>query len=426
MKPIDVIGMGHSKKDLTQRHLEIINRCDILIAGKRLLAMFDLPGVEKIRVTGAIENIVEIIKKKMDISKIVVLASGDPLYYGIGSTLINYFPKEQITVYSNISSVSAAFAAIKEPWHDAKIITLHGKQSKPFCFSTLEGEDKVAFLTDPKNNPQYIADELIKNRLLNFKFCVVENLGDEKKEKIKWMKNIEEAATQKFSHPNIVILKKDRAAYNKNISHETHIGMEDSEFKHSKGLITKSEIRSITLSKLKLIKKNHRLWDVGSGSGSLAIEAALQIPEGEVYAIEKNQNRICDIVYNSRKFNCANIKVLHNTFLEGVDDIEKRPDRIFIGGGGKGLQKILHSCCKKLLPSGVIVINSVVLQNFQTALNLLERLKFNPQIVQIQISRSRSMPSGDRLEALNPVWIISGTKPGKANNIEPSVWNATL
>ena len=161
MKPIDIIGMGQSKKDLTQNHLDIINRCDVLVAGRRYLEMFDLPDIQKISITGSIKNIVETIKKQMDISKVVVLASGDPLFYGIGSTLIQYFHKEQINIHSNISSISAAFAAIKEPWHDAKIISLHGKKSKPFCFSTLAGESKVVFLTDPQKNPQYIAKVVI-------------------------------------------------------------------------------------------------------------------------------------------------------------------------------------------------------------------------------------------------------------------------
>ena len=410
MKPIDIIGMGQSRKDLTQNHLDIISRCDVLVAGRRYLEMFDLPDIQKIPITDSIKNIVEIIKKQMDISKIVVLASGDPLFYGIGSTLIQYFHKEQINIHSNISSISAAFAAIKEPWHDAKIISLHGKKSKLFCFSTLAGENKVAFLTDPQKNPQYIAAELIKNNFFNFTFCVLENLGDMKKEKIKWLENLEEIATQKFSQPSIVILKKIKKE-NTDVSHETHIGMDDSLFKHSKGLITKSEVRSITLSKLKLIKKNHLLWDIGSGSGSLGIEAALQIPEGGVYAIEKNQNRISDIVYNIKKFNCTNIKIINKEFPEGVNEIEENPDRIFIGGGGKNLQKIINICCEKIIPSGIIVVNSVLLQNFQTALNLLKELNFDPQIVQIQIARSKPMPFGDRLEALNPVWIISGIKP---------------
>ena len=410
MSLIDIIGMGQSKKDLTLNHLEIINKCDVIIAGKRHLAMFDLPGIEKIPITSSIQSIVDIIKEKINANKIVVLASGDPLFYGIGSTLVRYFDKKQINIHSNISSVAAAFAAIQEPWHDAKIISLHGKQNKPFSFSTLARENKIAFLTDPKNNPQYIAEQLIKNNLLDFKFCVLENIGDKKKETVTWLDNMEQVKNNNFVQPNIVILKKIKKEKN---DLQTHIGMDDSDFKHSKGLITKSEIRSVTLSKLKLTKKNHCLWDIGSGSGSLGIEAALQIPEGYVYAMEKNQERILDIVYNIKKFNCPNVKVLKTEFPQGVDDeILDIPDRIFIGGGGKQLGQIIKFCCEKLSSSGIIVINTVVVQNFQSALDILKQLNFNPQTIQIQVARSKPMPFGDRLEALNPVWIISGSKPG--------------
>ncbi len=414
MNVIDIIGIGQSKKDLTQNHLDIINRCDVIIAGKRHLALFDLTGIEKIPIKSSIKSIVNIIKAKMNTNKIVVLASGDPLFYGIGSTLIHYFDKQQINIHSNISSVSAAFAAIKEPWHDAKIISLHGKQNQPFIFATLARENKVAFLTDPNKNPQYIAAQLLRNNLLEFEFCVLENIGEKKKERVTWFENPELIKKQNFSQPNIVILKKGKE---EKINFQTHIGMNDSEFKHSKGLITKSEIRSVTLSKLKLIKRDHLLWDIGSGSGSLGIEAALQIPEGYVYAMEKNQERIVDIAYNIKKFNCPNIKVLNTEFPEGIDDkIKEIPDRIFIGGGGRQLEQIIKFCCEKLAPSGIIVINTVVVQNFQSALKVLKELEFDPKAVHIQIARSKAMPFGDRFEALNPVWIISGSKPGHANN----------
>jgi precorrin-6B C5,15-methyltransferase / cobalt-precorrin-6B C5,C15-methyltransferase len=420
MNTFDIIGMGQNKNDLTQTHLDIIKRCDVMIAGRRHLDMFDLPEIQKIPITSSIKNIIDTIKEKIKINKIVVLASGDPLLHGIGSTLIRHFDKKQINIHSNISSVSAAFAAIKEPWHNTRIISLHGKQTRQsFCFSELVKENKVAFLTDPQNNPQYIAAQLQKLNQINFKFCVLENLGDKKKEKISWFENYESIAAQKFSQPNIVILKKIVKEKN-DFSHEkihqdTYIGMIDSEFRHSKGLITKSEVRCISLSKLKLIKKNHLLWDIGSGSGSLGIEAALQLQNGKVYAIEKKIDRISDIAYNIKKFNCSNIKVVNKNFPDGVDEIKNTPDRIFIGGGGKNLKEIIKTCCEKIAPSGVIVINSVVVQNFQTALNLLKELNFNPEVVQVQISRLKAMPFGDRLEALNPVWIISGTKPGKEN-----------
>jgi precorrin-6Y C5,15-methyltransferase (decarboxylating) len=86
---------------------------------------------------------------------------------------------------------------------------------------------------------------------------------------------------------------------------------------------------------------------------------------------------------------------------------------VFIGGGGKNLEQIISAACDNLASSGIIVINTVLLQNFEIAVRLLKDYKFDPHFVQIQVSRSKAMPFGDRLEALNPVWIISGSKPNK-------------
>ncbi|MCD4721366.1 MAG: precorrin-6y C5,15-methyltransferase (decarboxylating) subunit CbiE [Desulfobacula sp.] len=409
MNQIDIIGIGLGKEDLTSRHLALIKKCDVMVGGKRHLSMFDYPDIQKIPIKSNINSIIEAIKEKMSRHKIVVLASGDPLFYGIGSTLTQHFDKKYLNIYSNISCISAAFAAIKEPWHDAKIVSLHGKQKESFTFSRLAEENKIAFLTNPERGPKYIAAGLVKESLYDFKFCVLEKLGDRDREKIRWFEKLDLVKEQTFSQPNIVILLKHlkEKSY---FSHETHIGMEDSLFKHSKGLITKSEIRSITLSKLKLIKKDHVFWDIGSGSGSVGIEASFQIPRGHVSAIEKHPQRIADIIHNIKNFNCSNVKVMNAAFPEGIEEL-KTPDRIFIGGGGKNLEQIIKAACDKLTPSGIIVINTVLLQNLETALKLLKKNKFDPRFVQIQVCRSKGMPFGDRLEALNPVWIISGSKP---------------
>ena len=412
MNAIDIIGIGLGREDLTQKHLDLIRACDVLVGGDRHLKWFDDLGKQQISVKGPIAKVVEAIREKMGQNKIVVLASGDPLFYGIGSTLIQYFDKAQLNIHSNISSVSAAFAAIKEPWHDAAVISLHGKkEAETLSFSSLSHENKIAFLTSPEMHPGVIAERLIKEGIYDFRACVLENLGAGDQERISWFDNMDLVSRQTFQEPNIVILLKRRLQKSPAVSRETYIGMEDSLFKHSKGLITKSEIRCVTLSKLKLIKKDHVLWDIGSGSGSVGIEASFLIPWGLVYAIEKHPGRISDMVHNIKNFNCSNVKVVNSEFPDGIEDF-KTPDRIFIGGGGKNMAEIMETCCEKLAPAGTIVINTVLLQTITTVLSCLEKQEFLTDVVQIQVSRSRAMPYGDRLEAVNPVWIISGAKKG--------------
>ncbi|OGR39278.1 MAG: hypothetical protein A3J80_11450 [Desulfobacula sp. RIFOXYB2_FULL_45_6] len=409
MHAIDIIGIGLCIDDITQNHLDLIRACDILVGGERHLEWFDDLGKETIVIKSQIVKVVETLREKMKHSKIVVLASGDPLFYGIGSTLIQYFDKEHFNIYSNISSISAAFAAIKVPWHDAAVISLHGKK-EAISFPKLSNENKIAFLTSPKMNPRDIAEMIIKEGLYEFRVCVLENIGHKDKEKISWFDDIDLMRRQTFQDPNVVILLK-RVLQKKEVSRETHIGMDDSLFKHSKGLITKSEIRCITLSKLKLIKKDHILWDIGSGSGSVGIEASFLIPWGLVYSIEKHPGRISDIVHNIKNFNCSNVKIVNTEFPDKTEDL-RTPDRIFIGGGGEKMPEIMEMSCEKLAPYGIIVINTILLQTIGIAMTILEKHRFRTEVVHVQISRSKPMPYGDRFEAINPVWIISGSKKG--------------
>ena len=412
MNPIHVIGMGQGRQDLTAAHLSLIDSCDVLVGGRRLLELFDTSNKQTLPVNADIDGLMDSISRIDEDRMIVVLASGDPLFHGIGSTLIKYFDRERIHIHSNISIVSAAFAAIKEPWHDAKIVSLHGKQPDSFLFSELSDVCKVAFLTDLQKDPRYIATELIEHGFEEFNICVLECIGDLEKETIRWFDAPASVLGVQFSQPNVVILiRQSRPAASRRVV--THIGMDDSLFQHSKGLITKSEIRGISLSKLRLVKKDHVLWDIGSGSGSVGIEASFLIPHGSVYLIEKNAKRISDIVNNIRNFNCLNTKVLNANFPEDIQDLPG-PDRIFIGGGGQGLESVLQFSCDALDPGGIVVVNTVLIQNLDTAVRVFEDKGFAPDAVQVQVSKMKKMPYGQRFESLNPVWIVSGVKPGKS------------
>ncbi|MCF8087184.1 MAG: precorrin-6y C5,15-methyltransferase (decarboxylating) subunit CbiE [Desulfotignum sp.] len=410
MKPIHVIGIGQGKQNLTQQYLDIIRTADVLVGGRRLLNLFCSHQGETIVLDRHIDRAMDKIKDRMTRCQVVVLASGDPLFYGIGTTLMAHIDKTFIQFYPNICSVAAAFAALKEPWHDVKIISLHNRSLPDFCFVDLARENRVAFLTSPAQDPVFIAKNLIDYQVSGFRFYVLEALGDMEKEKISWFDDPARVLDQSFFHPNVVILIKQNTAQPANVSHETHPGMADDRFRHSSGLITKSEVRSISLSKLKLVRKDHILWDIGSGSGSVGIEASFTIPGGQVVAIEKTSSRISDITHNINQFQCPNVQVKQLDFPRGADTLP-RPDRIFVGGGGRALDDILVTACDRLMENGVIVVNTVLVQNMTLAFACLEKNRLNPEMIQVQISRSRTMPYGTRLESLNPVWIIFGTKP---------------
>ena len=300
--------------------------------------------------------------------------------------------------------MAAGFARIKEPWSNVRVVSLHGRENENILFKSLETENVVAVFTDPKHNPARLAQRLIEEDFMNFSLCVLESLGTSD-ERFNWYPP-DQAAAMVFAEPNLVILKK--SPQDPNLKKSLFLGMPDNYYHHQQGLITKSEIRAITLSKLRLLK-DHVLWDLGAGSGSVSIEASLLVPAGKVFALEKNPERIQQIENNKSQFGVKNLEVVHAVLPEGLEGLPQ-PDRIFIGGGGRDLANIINAAVPFLKPDGLIVVNTVLVENIYTATEALKALDFKTTCVQVQISRSRDMPWGERLEAQNPVWIITGIR----------------
>ena len=130
MKELFVIGMGLSARDLTAAHMEIIRSADILMGGRSHLEQLGALSMEKVAITGKVDQAVDFIRNRRATRRIVVLASGDPLFFGIGARLVGDLGPEQVTLLPNVTSIAAAFARIKEPWGNAEILSLHGRDTR--------------------------------------------------------------------------------------------------------------------------------------------------------------------------------------------------------------------------------------------------------------------------------------------------------
>lgn len=186
------------------------------------------------------------------------------------------------------------------------------------------------------------------------------------------------------------------------------LGIPDSEFFQrypQKGLITKAEVRVISLAKLKLDEESV-LWDIGAGSGSLSIEAALMARRGKVFAIEKNPNDIQNIKKNIEKFEVRNIEIIPTYAPEGLDALPD-PDAIFIGGSGGKLKGILENGYRRLISPGRLVMNAASVENLSVALEVLKKLRWETEITMVTIARSKTTGAVTRFESLNPVFILS-------------------
>ena len=402
MNPVNIIGIGMGPQDLTDRHLTLIEQADVLVGGKRILDFFKDSKAQKKSIGKDIDAIIKFVRSKMKTHQVVVLTSGDPLFYGIGATLAKTLGPDKVVIHPNVSTVAAAFARIKEPWSDVHIVSLHGKKNKQKLLNVLEKGDSIAVLTDPRQNPTWVAQLLLEKNYADFIICVLENLGAAS-ERFKWY-SLRQAAVMEYKSPNLVVLK--RGTNKSEIKKKAHLGMPDGWFAHQAGLITKSEVRAVSLSKLQLLP-NHTMWDLGAGSGAVSIEASAILNNGRIFAIEKNPRRIELIKENIQRFRVKNLKVKKANLPQGLDNLPA-PDRVFIGGGGKELGRIIKAVAAVLKEKGIIVINTVLIPSLDIASKTLGQLGFESEIIQVQINRGSEMPRGQRFEAQNPVWIIKG------------------
>jgi len=405
MNPIAIIGMGMSPSDLTDRQLSQIRQADILIGAERHLDYFKHVPARKKTIDRNIQGIVDYIERRMDDRSIVVLASGDPLFYGIGAYLSKTLGADRVVVSPNITAVAAAFARIREAWHDAAVVSLHGRQHEAQFLESIHSADKLAVLTDPHYNPAYLARKCMEAGVTDVRMCVLERLGTED-ERVTWF-DPSQAVGLTFAEPNLVIFRRIESERVSALS--LRMGLPDNRYDHEQGLITKSEVRVVALSKLNL-DVDHVVWDLGAGSGSVGIEASLFVRNGRIIAVEKNQKRVRQIERNRSRFNVANLEVIQGILPQALDGLP-RPDRVFIGGGGKDLEAIIRKAGRRLQSPGIIVVNTVLLSNLATAITAMEALGLQTDTVQVQINRSRPMPWSQRLDAENPVWIIAGREP---------------
>lgn len=427
MNNIYVIGVGY--RPFTERSREILFKADHILASKRLFEVFkrfeDFSLLkEKVMVINRIDETMEFIRNNLDERTVVLLASGDPLFFGIGRKVIGEFGENRVEILPDLSSIQIAFSKIKEPWDDVFLMSLHGgpdpekRRRLPYEIddipSLLQAHNKIAVLTDRENSPSEIARRIPSTpEFTSLKIFVCEKLGypDEKITS----GTPDKIAEMIFSDPNVVILvnreeeRKKGIAEGKSITNNTgpSFGLSEREITHSRGLITKDEVRAVSIHKLRLPKKGI-LWDIGAGSGSVSIETARLYPELKVFAIEKNEEQLAHIRDNKIKFGTPNIAITSGEAPEALKDLPS-PDRVFIGGSGGQLPGIIRRI-RERMPKGVVVLNAVTLETLYEALPVLESNGFETEISQISVSRSKILNGQRHMTALNPVFVIRGER----------------
>lgn len=412
---IKVVGIGlEGEKSLTNLVLEIVNQATVLIGGERHLQYFLNHSGIKIK----INNLETVIKKIKEYQKqeenIVILASGDPLFFGVGRILLNNFSADELVFYPYSSCMQLGFNKLKIPWQDAQFISLHGRNIDSLIQPLKKGYEKIGILTDNINNPLIIWQvyQQLKTSI-KYDFWLCENLGSQEEEKVTLIHQEEDINLEIISPLNIVILIKKNELDRDILDLEKLpvMGLEDNLFKtfpDQPGLMTKKEVRLTILGALSL-QENQLIWDIGAGTGSVSIEIARLVKSSQIYAIEKTAMGANLIKQNADQFQVNNIKIIHDK-AENIIENLPNPHRIFIGGSGGNLTSLLNIIETKIYPEGKIVIALATIENLNEALQWFKDHHWNYEIIYVQISKSLAIAKNTRFYPLNPVNIITAIK----------------
>ena len=397
---IYLVGAGMAGwEGFSSKALEIIGKSEVLIGHQRHLDIFpDFTG-QKTEL-GDLSELLDFLQKTD--KRVAILASGDPTFFGISRFLLRNLPKERIEIFTNVTSMQYAFSRIKEPWDDAIFVSVHGRGMHA-AVDKIVAAEKACILTDKVNTPAAIARELIERGAEGYEAWLCEDLGLPTEKFTR--SDLRGLLELKPSDLNILILIR---TYEPNLIQYPLIGIDDDEFQTTKKLITKQEVRAVTLSKLQL-QDDLILWDIGAGSCSVSIEASNLMPNGRIFAVERNPQCVSFINENLKKFCTRNVKLLEAYAPEGLEDLPD-PDRVFIGGAGGQLEEIIDAVDKRLKADGLIVLNAVTLDTLTKAVEFLEDHGYTVEATCVNIAKTRRLTEYKMFEAQNPVYIITAWK----------------
>ena len=388
------IGMG-SKETLTEEVRKIIEESDVLIGAKRMLEGF---REEKKRCYAEYlpEKIKEILDNQEEKSRCTVLFSGDTGFYSGAKKLVDLLKENgyEAQIFPGISSVVYLAAKLGKSWEDAKIISMHGRWQN---FVHAVANHEKTFLILGKNAGKEICRKLKEYHLEQVTVSIGNALSYPEESIV--IREGEALREDDFGELATALIE------NPEPEKRTGIHLADEEFIRGKVPMTKEEVRTVSLAKLHLTK-DAVLYDVGAGTGSVSVEAALQGENIRVYAVEKNPEGAELIRKNIQKFRTDQIQVVEGMAPEVLEDLEI-PTHAFIGGSTGQLKEIIQ-CIKKKNPDVRIVVNAISLETVREVMEATEEgLLEDPEIVQMNVAKSRKLGSYHMMTGQNPIYIIS-------------------
>lgn len=410
MQAVHIIGVGDDGIDgLTSGARAILESAELIIGSPQALASASALSARKLEASGGLDAVVDAINEHQD-RRVVLMATGDPLFYGTARFLCDRLGKDRFEVVPHVSSMQLAFARVKESWDEAYLTNL-ATQDLDRVVERIRTAEKVGLFPSPSCPPSAVAQKLLERRIDYFMAYVCENLGSP--DECVTQGELAEVADQDFSEMSVMVLvrKPDIPDRPTEMIGRRLFGNPDEAFQHSqpkRGLATPAEVRSIALAEMDL-GPTSVVWDVGAGSGSVAVEAAMICPGGTVYAIEMDPEDHQLISANAENFAVSNLVPVLGTAPEAWEDLPA-PDAIFVGGSGRTVTRIVEQALGKLHSGGRLVATVGSVENVVGVREVLQRHGCEANVWMINVARGTYQLESLRFEAINPTFLIGGIK----------------
>jgi precorrin-6Y C5,15-methyltransferase (decarboxylating) len=416
---IEVIGTdAGAPATLPAQHQQRLRQAQLIAAPKRLhpaLRAWGGDSLPELLASDQPQVLLERLGSLAPDDPAVVLASGDPLWFGIGRLLLEGLPPQRLRFYPAPSSLQLAFARIGRPWQDAGWLSLHGRDPDPLTARLQQRPAALAVLTDPGQGGADDVRRCLRAAGLEqaYRFWLCERLGHAE-ERVQCLAPHEPLPVD-LDPLHMVLL----VAHAPELPQQLPLfGLPDGVFlQHPDrpGLMTKREVRIQLLAELDL-PAHGVLWDIGAGVGSVGLEALRLRPELQLWALEQRGGSASLIRANGERLGVVPTGVVEGRAPDALQHLPN-PDRVLLGGGGRDRRALLQAVLERLRPGGVVVIPLATLEALAELRPVLEAGGLQVSVSQHQAWRGAPLADGTRLAPLNPVLVLRGERRVAASEI---------
>ncbi|WP_327102970.1 precorrin-6y C5,15-methyltransferase (decarboxylating) subunit CbiE [Nonomuraea glycinis] len=397
---ITVVGIGADGWDgLPAESRRALETAEVLMGGIRQLGLVPASTAERVAWPAPLLPALPALVEKYAGRDVCVLASGDPMFYGIGSTLVRLLGASRVRVLPHLSSLSLACARLGWPVEQVEVVSLVGRPPAALNAALLPGR-RIVVLGAGRDSPSLVAGLLVGRGYGPSPMTVLSDLGAASESELRGTADAWDASAP--SSLNVIAIECVAEPGTEPLARVP--GLPDTAFEHD-GQLTKREVRAVSLSRLAPVP-GELLWDVGAGAGSIAIEWMRGHPACAAVAVESRADRAAAIRRNADALGVPSLWVVEGKAPAALDGLPA-PDAVFVGGGATA-SGLLEKCWAALRPGGRLVVNAVTLESEAVVAGWYARL--GGDLVRLAVQRASPVGSFTGWRAAMPVTVWSVTR----------------